>query len=131
LILLDTHVLVWLAADPARLSPKARSAIRRAIASGGIGIASISVWEIAMLFARGRLRAAGTTESAVEQILESTGVAVREITPSVAALATQFPESFPKDPADRLIAATARAENIPLVTQDEALRGSPLLKTVW
>ena len=84
-----------------------------------------------MLFARGRIRSAGTTESALARILEATAISVREITPSIAALATQFPESFPKDPADRLIAATARAENVPLVTQDDRIRESPLLKTIW
>jgi PIN domain nuclease of toxin-antitoxin system len=122
---------VWLAAEPANISPKARAAIRRALASGGLAIASISVWEMAMLFARGRIRSAGTTESALARILEATAISVREITPSIAALATQFPESFPKDPADRLIAATARAENVPLVTQDDRIRESPLLKTIW
>lgn len=122
---------MWLAAEPANISPKARAAIRRALASGGLAIASISVWEMAMLFARGRIRSAGTTESALARILEATAISVREITPSIAALATQFPESFPKDPADRLIAATARAENVPLVTQDDRIRESPLLKTIW
>jgi len=53
------------------------------------------------------------------------------ITPAIAALATQFPESYPRDPADRLIGATARAEGLPLVTRDERIRSSPLLKTIW
>ena len=131
MILLDTHALAWLAGDPKRLSARARSAIRRAIASDGIAISSISVWELASLFARGRLRSPGTTESAVAEILDSTGVTIREITPAIAALATQFPESYPGDPADRLIGATARAENLPLVTRDEHLRASPLLRCVW
>ena len=64
-------------------------------------------------------------------LLEKTGVTVLEITPDVAALATQFPESFPRDPADRLIAATARSRSIPLVTADERIRRSPLVKTIW
>jgi PIN domain nuclease of toxin-antitoxin system len=58
-ILLDTHVLLWLAAEPSRLSRTATAAIRRALRSGGIAIASISLWEIAV---QGRLRARGTTE---------------------------------------------------------------------
>jgi PIN domain nuclease of toxin-antitoxin system len=130
-ILLDTHVLLWLAAEPARLSRSAASAIRRALRSGGIAIASISLWEIAALFARGRLRSRGTTEASLEAILKATGVSLREITPTIAALATQFPDDFSADPADRLIAATARAEGLSLVTRDERMRSSALVRTVW
>jgi PIN domain nuclease of toxin-antitoxin system len=130
-ILLDTHVLLWLAAEPARLSRAAASAIRRALRTGGITIASISLWEIAALFARGRLRSRGTTEASLETILKATGVSIREITPTIAALATQFPADFSADPADRLIAATARAEGLTLVTRDERMRSSALVRTVW
>src|SRR5258706_64570 len=59
------------------------------------------------------------------------GVTIRPITPEIAALAAQFPEDYPKDPADRLIGATARVEGMTLVTRDERIRRSPLLKTVW
>jgi PIN domain nuclease of toxin-antitoxin system len=130
-ILLDTHVLLWLAAEPAHLSKAATASIRRALRSGGIAIASISLWEIAVMFAKGRLRFRGTTEASLETILTATGVSVREITPAIAALATQFPADFPADPADRLIAATARAEGFTLVTRDARIRSSDLLRTVW
>jgi len=130
-IILDTHVLVWLAADPGRLSRRAAAALRRALASGGLAVASISLWELAVLFARGRLRGPGSVETSIRAIVDGTGVGIREITPDVAALATQFPPEFPADPADRLIAATARAEGLPLVTSDERIRASPLLKTIW
>jgi PIN domain nuclease of toxin-antitoxin system len=58
-------------------------------------------------------------------------VTVKPITTEVAALATQFPADYPKDPADRLIGATARAEGMALVTRDENMRRCPLLKTIW
>jgi PIN domain nuclease of toxin-antitoxin system len=63
--------------------------------------------------------------------LKATGVSLREITPTIAALATQFPDDFSADPADRLIAATARAEGLSLVTRDERMRSSALVRTVW
>jgi PIN domain nuclease of toxin-antitoxin system len=130
-ILLDTHVLLWLAAEPARLSRRASAAIRRGLRAGGIAIASISLWEIAMMFSDGRLRSRGTIEASIESLIRGTGVTLREITPAVAALATQFPAEFPADPADRLIAATAREGGLSLVTKDERIRSCPLIRTVW
>jgi PIN domain nuclease of toxin-antitoxin system len=130
-ILLDTHVLARLLFEPKRLSRPATKAIERAVRSEGIGVASITLWELACLFVRGRIRHSGTVESAVERVVRESGVVVREVTPVIAALAAQFPIDFPGDPADRLIAATARAEGIQLITADERIRGSTLVKTVW
>jgi PIN domain nuclease of toxin-antitoxin system len=131
MILLDTHVVVWAAIEPKRLSRAAESALRRARSSGGLAIASISLWEIASLFARHRIESYGTIEASVRQILETVGVVVKPITQEIAVLAAQFPDSYPLDPADRLIGATARAEGVVLITQDEKIRDSRLLKTIW
>jgi len=81
------------------------------------------------MLARGRIRRYGTIESSLELLLED--VVVLPITPEIAAIAVQFPSDYPGDPADRLIGATARAEGITLVTGDENIRKSPLLRTVW
>jgi len=89
------------------------------------------VWELAFLFARGALRAHGTVENTVQNFVTRSGVNVTPITAEIAALATQFPDDYPGDPVDRLIGATARAEGIALVTRDERIRSSPLLKTIW
>ena len=131
MILLDTHVLVWLAVEPRRLSRAAASAIRRAAAADGLAIASITLWELAFLFGRGRLRTHGTIETSIQRLLDATGVTVKEITPAVAALSMQFADDFPGDPADRLIAATARAEGLALTTADERMRASRLVRVVW
>ena len=131
MILLDTHALAWAVAEPERLSRAAASAIRRARTGGGIALAAISLWELALMFSRGLLRSQGSLESSVRLLLESSGAVVKPITPEIAALAMHFPPDFPGDPADRLIGATARAEGLPLVTRDERIRSSPLLKTIW
>jgi PIN domain nuclease of toxin-antitoxin system len=130
-ILLDTHILLWLCLQPTRLSRRAAAAIRNAVSSGGLAIASISLWEIAMLIALGRLSPRGTPEAWMAELIRASGVVVKEITPAVAVLSTQFPDSFSHDPADRLIGATARADGLVLVTRDEKMRGSSLLKTIW
>jgi len=130
-ILLDTHVLVWAAIEPKRLSRAANAALRRAKVSDGIAIASISLWEIASLFGRRRIESYTTVEVSVRQVLETVGVVVLPLTVEVAVLTTQFAEDYPRDPADRIIGATARAEGIMLVTQNEKMRACPLLRTVW
>ena len=131
MILLDTHALAWVVAEPQRLSRPATSAIRRARASDGLAVSSITVWELALLFARGILRTQSTVERAVETILSRSAVVVMPITAEVAAIATQFSDDYPKDPADRLIGATALAAGMALVTRDERIRQHHRLKTIW
>jgi PIN domain nuclease of toxin-antitoxin system len=128
-ILLDTHVLVWAVGDSKKLSRAATSEIRRARKAGGLAVAAITLWELGLLINRGRIQGCGTIESSIKQLLE--GVTVRPITPEIAALAAQFPDTYPRDLADRIIGATARAEGMTLITCDENIRRSPLLKTIW
>ena len=129
MILLDTHVLAWAANDSKLLSRAAASAIRRARRDGGLAVSAITVWELALLVARGKVQVYGSIETSLRLLLE--GVTILPITTEIAALATQFPDDYPRDPADRVIGATARAEGLTLVTRDEKIRRSPLLKTVW
>jgi PIN domain nuclease of toxin-antitoxin system len=84
-----------------------------------------------MLFSRGRLQTTGTVEASVHLVIDRSGVTVKPITPEVAVMATEFPPDFPLDPADRLIAATARAEGLTLITRDERIRKSTLVKALW
>ena len=131
MILLDTHVLVWMVSDSSRLSRDAARELRRAEQNGELASASITLWELALLYCHGRLRTSGSIESAIRTILEKSQVQVIEITPEIAALAMTFPETYPRDPGDRLIGATARAYGLTLVTQDERILSSPLIRTVW
>jgi len=129
MILLDTHALVWLAAEPKMLSQRAQRAIAAAYDHGGIAIAAITLWELAWLAVHGRIKYQGTPDAFVEAI--SARVAVRPLTPKIAFVATQFPASYSADPCDRLIGATARSEGIALVTKDRNIRASSDVMTVW
>jgi PIN domain nuclease of toxin-antitoxin system len=128
-ILLDTHVLVWTIADSKRLSRTASKEIERSSRHGGLAVSAITLWELAHLVTRGKIQAYGTVEASVRLLTE--GVTIKPITVEIAALANQFPDDYPGDPADRLIGATARAEGLTLVTRDENIRRSPLIRTVW
>jgi PIN domain nuclease of toxin-antitoxin system len=129
MIILDTHVLVWARTEHRRLTAAARRAIAAAREEGGLAVAAISLYEVARLFAAGLLRPLGTVTEAIHDLVD--GVTVLPLTVEVAAFAVSFPDEFPRDPADRLIAATARANALALVTADRAIRDSPLVETIW
>jgi PIN domain nuclease of toxin-antitoxin system len=128
-ILLDTHVLYWMANESTRLSPRARVAIQEARQEAGLMIAAITLREVAWMAQMGRIIVAGSVESFVRELVSR--VIVRPITPEIAALSVRLPENFPKDPADCLIAATAMAEGMPLVTADQNIRRTKVLQTIW
>ena len=129
MILLDTHVLVWMSSDPKRLSKRAREAIRQAREGSGIAVAAITLWELAWLANSGRLQVTGSVESYVRETISR--VIVKPITPEITSLAVQMPANFPKDPADRMIVATAAVEGLSLVTADERIQVSKRVATIW
>jgi PIN domain nuclease of toxin-antitoxin system len=131
MILLDTHVLIWDALTPARLSLNAQQVIAQANQQNGIVICDISLWEIAMLIQKGRVQVATDSLTFINLLLQANKTVVRPISSTIAALSAQLPSPINHDPADRLIAATAIAEGIPLVTADRNLQRAPQLSTIW
>ncbi len=129
MIVLDTHVLVFDALDPGRLTPAAREVIQEAFERGVLACADISLWELAMLLARGRLEVTVDPGQFISDLLLARGVRVLPITPEIAMLA-QSERFLHGDPADRLIAATALAHGARLVTADRRLLDVADLPTI-
>jgi PIN domain nuclease of toxin-antitoxin system len=125
MILLDTHVLIWLLIAPENLSPKAKKAIMAARKSGSLGLSAISLWAIAWLVANKRIDIDVSVGSFVKKC--ASYVQVFPITEEIAVRSVQFPTSYPKDPQDRIIGATAIVEGIRLLTHDKLILKSGLV----
>jgi PIN domain nuclease of toxin-antitoxin system len=127
-LLLDSHVIHWWSAEPDRLSPPARKAIREA---DELATASISWFELAWLASNERIVVSIPVRSWLEGLAEQ--VRTVPVTPAVATTAVSLPASFPGDPADRLIYATAIEKGWLLVTKDDRLlkHRYPRQITIW
>ena len=119
-VLLDTHVLYWATSARNRLSEAAMDAI---VGADDLAVASITWFELAWLATRGRIATPIPVMSWLEQLTER--VRTVGINARIAATAVALPGSFPGDPADRLIYATAIERGWPLVTRDDRMRSHP------
>lgn len=128
LLLLDTHVVHWWSAEPARLSRAAARAVEEA---DELAVAGITWYELAWLAEHERIDLAVPVTAWLQQL--AVEVRTLGITPAVAATAAALPASFPGDPADRLIYATAVEHGCRLVTKDGRLRSHrhPRKVTLW
>jgi PIN domain nuclease of toxin-antitoxin system len=130
LILLDTHVVLWLTSDPAKLSGKAKAAIEVSRRNGdGMAVCDITLLELTTLASKGRILLGLSLESVLQEI--EARFVVFPITGRACARAMSFPTAYPKDPADRIIGATALVEGFPLITADREIRRSKLVPTIW
>lgn len=127
-VVLDTHVIHWRSVAPERLSPAAAAAIRLA---DELFVAAISWYELAWLAKHERIHLTIPIRSWLDQLAED--VRTIGISSAIADTAVALPTSFPGDPADRLIYATAIEHGCRLITKDTRLRAhrGPRAITVW
>ena len=130
MILVDTHVVLWLAFHRDRLSKKAHEVIEEARKSkDGLAICDITLLELATLASRGRLNLNISIEAFLAEV-ESRFV-VLPIRSGACARIVELPATYPKDPADRIIGATALVEGLTLLTEDSEIRRSNVVRTIW
>jgi PIN domain nuclease of toxin-antitoxin system len=129
LILLDTHAALWTLEDSPRLSTAARRAIRRALEQGPLYIAGISLLEVARLIAANRIETTATLDVLLASVEQD--FVVLPITAAVAAATTRLPATYPRDPADRIIGATALVHGATLITADQRIRRIKAVRTAW
>ncbi len=132
MILLDTHALVWWVDGSNRLSAPARTAIENERNSKGtILVSTISAWEIAMLVDKGRLTLDRDVADWLDQVDLIEVLEFVALDKEIGIQSVLLPGDFHKDPADRIIVATARKFASPVVTADERIIAYPHVKTIW
>ena len=120
-LLLDTCALIFLT-EKARLAAAAVKTMQATSESGGITyISPISAWEIGMLASRGRLQLLIRAERWFSNLFDAPGVLLADLSPDLLIASSYLPGKPPKDPTDRIIAATARDLGATLITRDRAL----------
>ena len=130
MLLFDTHAWWWVINEPERLSQDAYELISGTPANQR-AVASISIWEFAMMITRGRIRLTVSPEEWLDHAIYKTGITVLCLTPRIALESCNLPGKFHKDPADRIVVATARVHKTKLITKDKNIIDYPNVETVW
>jgi PIN domain nuclease of toxin-antitoxin system len=129
-ILLDTHIIIWLLMAPEDLSRRAKETVLQARRDGRtIAYSPVSLYEIANAARRGRLELYSATEDFIRLVEGRLGLA--SLTAKIAVCAGQLPDPFHGDPIDRIIAATAIVNDCTLITHDIKIRDANVCKTLW
>ncbi len=130
MIVLDTHTWWWAISEPDHLSAKAKRVITSAQGEERC-VADISLWEFAMMVQRGRILLSIEPEEWLNHAVNIVGTRVLPIIAPIALDSVSLPGSFHKDPADRLIVATARFYKAPVITKDEKILKYRHVKAIW
>lgn len=122
MIILDTHIWIWLInGDPRIKKPAILSQLNKAVKNSNIFIPAICLWEVAMTVSKKRISLSEDTLSWIKKASSAPGISVYPLTAEVAYESTRLPGDFHGDPADRLIAATARIIDGTLITFDKQI----------
>ena len=128
--LLDTHVLIWWLQGDGPLSPAQRRLLGAADGNSPLRVSDITLWEIATLHSLGRIQLKLPLREWLEKAAAPPLVRRHGISPAIAAEVAALPDSFHRDPADRILVATARVLGATLLTHDRHILDSRLVATL-
>ena len=128
--LLDTHILLWWHGERDRLSKEQWDILAAADAESPLDVSDISLWEVAMLHDLGRIRLKIPLREWLDKAVAPPLVRRHGISPAVAADLASLPDSFHRDPADRILVATARVLGATLLTRDRRIAEAALVDTL-
>ena len=131
MILLDTNAFIWWLSDREKLSSKAIVSINSHFTKNQILVSSMSIWEICLLVQKQRINLHDSLENWVSGLSRLPGLEYIPIDNMIAYQAMNLPGTFHKDPADRIITATARFFGATLITSDHLIRKYKHVKTIW
>jgi PIN domain nuclease of toxin-antitoxin system len=124
-LLLDTHILIWWQLDRPELPAKYRTILETAEAKQEkFCLSVISLWEIAKLESSKRIQVLGSVDTWLEELESHSSIEILPLNSRIILESTRLGDGFHKDPADQLIAATARCHGLKLITVDERIRSS-------
>lgn len=130
-LLLDTHIVLWWLGDIDRLSAAQVRTLKQADADGErIGVAAVTLWEIAKLVERGRIQLTQPVDIILDAIERHPAMELLPLTARVALESTRLGDRVPSDPTDQLIIATARVHALRLVTSDDRIRKSGVVPVI-
>ena len=130
MILLDTHTWIWSHSATWLLSDNVKKLIKKT-QTDHRAIASISIWEFAMMVTRGRINVKIDPKLWLNNAISNSGLKVIELTPEIALESCNLPGDFHTDPADQIIVATARTYNLTLLTKDKKIMEYPHVEAIW
>lgn len=131
MVVVDTHIIIWDALEPDKLSNKAKLEFDKANESTGIIFCDISLWEISMLISKKRIEIETSFREFIDLLTKTRNYIFQSITPEIAEISTNLLIEINSDPADRIIAATSIFTNSALITADKNLCNSKLVNTIW
>jgi PIN domain nuclease of toxin-antitoxin system len=131
MIVLDTHAWIWFVSNPKLLSVKAKKAVEAAVQKKVVYISSISVWEVAHLVMRNRLKLTMQVSDWIHKSELLPFMKFVPVTNSIALRSVNLPTPLHNDPADRIIIATAMSLGAYVVTKDEKIRNYTHVKSIW
>jgi PIN domain nuclease of toxin-antitoxin system len=129
-VLVDTHILLWWFENPKRLSAGQKRLLDRAGEGQEVGVSDVTLWEIALLLERGRIRLALPLDEWLARATASPRVSRVGISPAIAREMVALSVTREWDPADRILVASARVFGVPLITADSRIIEAQLVRTV-